>query len=119
MRRKPHDVPVGIVGPSAVIEATATQLERSAPGAFDVTPHSSSAAAKTAILHRSVYGAFEPGSRPTLLVATAASGAAAALLEDVQEGGESRRGRRRSFATSHPRRRRTPAARPRTPPSSA
>jgi hypothetical protein len=79
----PHDLPVGVVGSPNVVNATAGQLESSAPGAFDITAYDSTAAAETGILHRSVYGAYVPSSQPTLLVATAASGAAAGVLEET------------------------------------
>ena len=80
---KPHDMPVGVVGTPSVVQATAAQLESSAPGAYEVTAYDSSAVAETGILHRSVYGAYVPSSQPTLLVATAASGAAASVLKET------------------------------------
>jgi hypothetical protein len=57
------------------------QLGRKASGAFTVQAYGSLAAARTAILHRSVYGALEPGPQPVLLVAEAASSFVATLLE--------------------------------------
>ena len=69
---KPHDLPVGLVASPPAAAALAARLERSAPGAFAVRTYGSRAAARTAILHRAVYGAFEPGPHPALLVAGAA-----------------------------------------------
>jgi hypothetical protein len=70
---KPHNLPVGVVGPPQAAGAVAAQLERKAPGAFEITAYGSPATAQAAILHRRVYGAFEPGPPPSLLVASAAS----------------------------------------------
>jgi hypothetical protein len=78
---KPHHVPVGIIGRPAEVRAAANQLERQAPGAYRVREYTSVAAARTAILHRTVYGAFRPGRPPLLLVASAASSSIAALLQ--------------------------------------
>jgi hypothetical protein len=78
---KPHDLPVGVVGPPQLVSATARQLDRRAPGAFQILGYRSPAAARTAILHRSVYGAFDPGTPPSLLIADAASLPVATLLQ--------------------------------------
>jgi hypothetical protein len=78
---KPHDVPIGIVGTPAVINAAAAELGRVARGAFKVRAYPSLTAAKTAVLHRSVYGAFQPVPSPVLLTASAASPAVAGLLQ--------------------------------------
>jgi hypothetical protein len=78
---KPHGLPVGVVGPPRLVSATARQLDRRAPGAFQILGYRSPAAARTAILHRSVYGAFDPGPPPSLLTADAASLSVATLLQ--------------------------------------
>jgi hypothetical protein len=80
---KPHDLPVGVVGPPRLVSATARQLDRHAPGAFQILGYSSPAAARTAILHRSVYGAFDPGPPASLLTADAASLPVATLLQET------------------------------------
>jgi hypothetical protein len=78
---RPHDVPVGVVGPAAAAAA----LEARAPaGALAATAFGDVAAARAAILDREVYGAIVPGpdGRPReVLVATAASPAVAQLLQ--------------------------------------
>jgi hypothetical protein len=79
---KPHGLPVGVVGPPQLVSATARQLDRRAPGAFQILGYRSPAAARTAILHRSVFGAFDPGP-PSLLIADAASVPVATLLQDT------------------------------------
>jgi hypothetical protein len=80
---KPHDLPVGVVGPPQLVSATARQLDRRAPGAFQVLGYRSPAAARTAILHRSVYGAFDLGPPPSLVIADAASLPVATLLQET------------------------------------
>ena len=78
---KPHSLPIGIVGAPAVAHAARAELARAAPGAFKVHSYQSLATARTGVLHRSVYGAFQPVPSTVLLVASAASPAVAALLQ--------------------------------------
>ena len=78
---KPHNLPIGIVGPPAVADVARAQLRRVAPGGYRIHDYDSLATAKSAVLHRSVYGAFQPAPTAVLLVATAASPAVAALLQ--------------------------------------
>jgi hypothetical protein len=80
---KPHDLPVGIVGSPQETGALTSQLGHTAPGAFEIHAYSSPAAARRAILNRQVYGAFEPGPRPSLLVANAASRPAEVVLQQT------------------------------------
>jgi hypothetical protein len=90
---KPHSLPIGIVGTPAVANAARVELARAAPGAFDVHAYASLSTASTGILHRSVYGAFQPAPSPVLLVASAAGPAVAALLERTFTGVAGRSGR--------------------------
>ena len=78
---KPHDLPIGIVGTPAITDAAKAELGRAAPGAFKVHAYPTLTAARTAVLHRSVYGAFQPVPSSALLTASAASPAVAALLQ--------------------------------------
>lgn len=80
---KPHDLPLGVVGPPPAVAALTSQLDRSAPGAFTISGYLSLGGARTAIMHRSIYGALDPGTPATLLVANAASPAVATLLQHV------------------------------------
>jgi hypothetical protein len=80
---KPHGVPLGVVGSSQSVEALTARLERSAPGSFELHAYTSPEAARTAMLHRKVYGAVETGLPPRLLVASAASAAVARMLEQT------------------------------------
>src|SRR5215217_7399419 len=86
-KSKPHDVPIGAVGPPAVTGQVADVLERNAPGAFAVTIYPNEADLRTAIRNRDVYGglSFAHGG-PTLFTATGASPAVAALLTQVGNG---------------------------------
>src|SRR5579864_2325283 len=70
---KPHGLPIGIVGTPAVTEAAQAELAAATPGAFKVHAYQSLTSGRTAVLHRSVYGAFQPAPSAILLVASAAS----------------------------------------------
>ena len=90
---KPHSLPIGVVGTPAVGEAARAELARAAPGAFEVHAFQSLTTARTAVLHRSVYGAFQPVPATVLLVASAASPPVAALLQRTFASVASRSGR--------------------------
>jgi hypothetical protein len=82
---RPHDVPVGVVGPPAAAAA----LEARAPDALDARAYASQDAARAAIGDREVYGALVP-AEGRLLVASAASPAVAQLLQaQLGRGGAS------------------------------
>jgi len=87
---KPHDLPIGIVGTPAVAGVTGAELAHAAPGAFEVHAYRSLTSARTAVLHRSVYGAFQPVPASVLLVASAASPPVAALLRRTFSGAAGR-----------------------------
>jgi hypothetical protein len=90
---KPHGVPIGIVGTPGVAGAARAELARATPGAFEVHTYRSLTSARTTVLDRSVYGAFQPVPTPVLLVASAASPAVAVLLQKTFSGAASRSGR--------------------------
>ena len=75
---KPRDLQVGVVGPSPLAAAVAKQV------GFELVPYASEAAARDAIDHRTIEGAFigAPGGS-TLLVVPAASPAMAAGLANA------------------------------------
>jgi hypothetical protein len=81
----PHDMPVGLVGSPQTVAALAGQLDLNSPGSFRIRTYASNADARTAVLDRKVYGAFEPGPRPSLLVASAASPPAELVLQETFE----------------------------------
>jgi hypothetical protein len=80
---KPHAVPIGVIGPAASVAAVTEALAHRSPAAYTVHPYSSLAAAKVAILHRAVYGAYRPAPAPLLLVASASSTAVEVLLQQT------------------------------------
>jgi hypothetical protein len=87
VKSAPHDVPIGVAGPSQLTTQISDQIGRTAPGAFAVTVYSSEQALREAILDRQIYGgiAVTPDG-PTLLTATGASPVVAALLGQVGSG---------------------------------
>lgn len=86
-RSKPHDVPIGVAGPQAVVAQLDDQLERTAPGAFAVTTYRDDAALRTAIRNRDAYGGISISPEgPTLLTATGGSPVIAQLLGQLGAG---------------------------------
>jgi hypothetical protein len=80
----PRDVPVGIVGASPATQQAVAGLTRSQPGAFSIRRYPGEAAARSAIEHRDIYGAFVISPRRiTVLEASAASPTVAQLLTAV------------------------------------
>src|SRR2546428_3757542 len=74
---KPHDIPVGLVGPAPAVQQIATAFGSSAPGAFIFTSYGSEADARDAVDLRAVAGAvILGGATPRVLVAGARGGAA-------------------------------------------
>ena len=86
-KSKPHDVPIGAVGPPAASGQVTDMLEHNAPGAFALTIYPNEAALRGAIRDRDVYGGVvvQPESR-MLLTATGASPTVAQLLTQFGNG---------------------------------
>lgn len=86
-RSGPHGVPIGVAGPQAAGGQVAETLEQHAPGAFDVTYFPGDTALRDAVADREVYGGLvlpgQPGSAPTMVIATTASPAVAQLLTQL------------------------------------
>jgi len=77
----PRDLPVGVVGASPAAQQAVAGLTRSEPGGFSFRRYPGEAAARSAIEHRDIYGAFVISpSRVTALGASAASPTVAQLL---------------------------------------
>ena len=75
---KPRDVQIGVVGPAPLAAAVARQA------GFELVPYASEAAARDAIDHRRIEGAFIGGpGGPTLLVVPAAGAAMATGLANA------------------------------------
>src|SRR5258707_8372161 len=69
---RPHDIPVGLVGPAPAVRQLTTAFGTSAPGAFQFTPYGSEADARAAIDSRTVDGVLVLEASPRLIVAGAA-----------------------------------------------
>lgn len=82
----PRSVPVGLVGSPAQATALGNALDHKTPGGFSVTAYPTAAAARSAVLDRTIDAAVTPGPRvPVLLVATAVSPALArATIQDIR-----------------------------------
>ena len=80
----PRDLPTGVVGARPAAQQAMADLTRSEPGGFSIRRYPGAAAARSAIEHRDIYGAFviSPG-RITVLEASAASPTVAELLTAV------------------------------------
>ncbi|GAA3870509.1 hypothetical protein GCM10023084_24450 [Streptomyces lacrimifluminis] len=86
-RMGPRDVPIAIAGPPAAVAPLTQQLDRQAPGAFEVHRVTDEAAARDRIEERKDYGALVVGGQqPRLLVASAASVPVAQLLQQMATG---------------------------------
>src|SRR5215472_11957090 len=81
---RPHDIPVGLVGPDQAVQPITTALAQKAPGAFAFTTYASEDAARAAIDRREIDGAavLDPsGSR--IIVAGAAGDTASGVISSV------------------------------------
>jgi hypothetical protein len=77
---RPHDIPVGLVGPTPAVQQISTAFGTNAPGAFQFTAYGSEAEARAALDSRTVDGVLVLGSPPRLIVAGAAGDAATGVI---------------------------------------
>ena len=78
---RPHDIPVGLVGPAPAVEQLRTAFASAAPGAFAFTSYASEPDARAALDTRSVDGVLVLGSGgPHLVVAGAAGDAVTGVI---------------------------------------
>jgi hypothetical protein len=83
-RIAPRDLPIGIVGATPGSQQLIDHLTATGPGNFAFHLYDDDAAARSAIWHRDIYGAFAvTAGRVEVLEATAASPAVAQLLDDL------------------------------------
>lgn len=80
----PHDLPVGFVGPDALLNRVVAGTEASAPGAFSFSTYPSEDDARSAILDRTISGALvvdqaQP-AQPKVLVASAGGMSASSAI---------------------------------------
>jgi hypothetical protein len=84
---KPHDLPVAVAGPPAVLERINAGLEQQAPGAFDLRPVADDRAAQAAVRDRAVDGALVLGTDGARLFVASGAGAGTAQTLEAVFGG--------------------------------
>src|SRR5437773_2169804 len=100
---RPHDIKVGLVGPTPALEQMSTGFASNAPGAFAFTTYASEDAARAAIDDRSVDGALVlSAGGPRLIVAGAAGDAVAGLITGAFTNVFKAQGQTLTVETVHP-----------------
>src|SRR5256886_3834608 len=77
---RPHDIPVGLVGPAPAVQQITTAFGTNAPGAFAFTSYSSEPDAIAALDSRAVDGVLILGPSPRLVVSGAAGDAETGVI---------------------------------------
>ncbi|MFJ3584541.1 hypothetical protein ACIPPS_20265 [Streptomyces sp. NPDC090127] len=80
---QPHDLPVSVVGSGPTAQVLAQTLHDKGDGALDVRTVPDRETAVTALREQNSFGAYLPGARPELLVASASSDTSAMAVEKV------------------------------------
>jgi hypothetical protein len=81
---RPHDIPVGLVGPAAAVQQISDKFAAAAPGVFQFTSYQTEDAARAALDSRSVAGVLVIGqAAPRLIVAGAAGDAVTGVITTV------------------------------------
>ncbi|AUN39014.1 ABC transporter permease [Tsukamurella tyrosinosolvens] len=86
---KPHDLPIGVVGPAAAAQQVEQRLDAQQPGGFAVHAYESEAALVQAAKDREVYGGIvpanpaTPGAQTRAVVASGASPAVAPMITQM------------------------------------
>ncbi|GAA1080345.1 ABC transporter permease [Tsukamurella spumae] len=86
---KPHDLPIGVVGPAAIAQQVEQRLDAQQPGGFEVHSYATEAELIQAAKDRKVYGGIAPGSPGTptrAVIATGASPAVAPMITQMATG---------------------------------
>src|SRR5436309_14298295 len=100
---QPHDIKVGLVGPTPVLEQMSTAFASNAPGAFQFTTYATEDAARTAIDARSVDGALVlSAGGPRLIVAGAAGDGVAGVITGALTNVFKAQGQTLAVETVHP-----------------
>lgn len=100
---RPHDLPVGLVGPAPVVEQLSSAIGSKAPGAFTFTSYSSEDAARNAIDSRAIDAVLIMGSGgPRLIVAGAAGDSLTGTITAVFTAAFRAQGQTLSVETVHP-----------------
>ncbi len=82
---KPHDLPIGVVGPQAAVAQVAAKAEQMQPGGFEVHGYATEDDLIAAAKDRDVYGGLVLGPRPRAVVATGASAAVTPIITGIAE----------------------------------
>ena len=100
---RPHDIKVGLVGPTPALEQMSTGFASNAPGAFAFTTYASEDAARAAIDDRSVDGALVlTAAGPRLIVAGAAGDAVTGVITGAFTNVFKAQGQTLTVETVHP-----------------
>src|SRR5437588_12634290 len=77
---RPHDIPVGLVGPAPAVQQITTAFGANAPGAFAFTSYGSEADGSAALDSRAIDGVVILGPSPRLIVSGAAGDAETGVI---------------------------------------
>jgi hypothetical protein len=100
---KPHDIPVGLVGPGPAVHQISSAFGSAAPGAFNFTSYESESTARAALDQRSVDGVLVLGSgTPRLILAGAAGDGSTGVLTGVFTKALQAQGAAVTVETVHP-----------------
>ncbi|WP_425575544.1 hypothetical protein [Streptomyces gobitricini] len=89
---EPHDLRVDVVGSGPTAQLLAQTLHQEGDGALDVRTVAGRDEAVEELRRQEAFGAYVPGARPELLVASAASDTSATVVEKVFTGVAAERG---------------------------
>ncbi|MEU9980445.1 hypothetical protein [Streptomyces sp. NPDC050856] len=89
---QPHDLRVDVVGSAPAARVLAQTLQDGGDGALDVRTVADRDTAVEALKAQEIFGAYLPGAKPELLVASAASDTSATVVEKVFTDVAARRG---------------------------
>jgi hypothetical protein len=99
---RPHDLPVGLVGPAPAVEQLSSAIGSKAPGAFTFTSYPGEDEARTAIDDRTIDAALVLSDGPRLIVAGAAGDPAIGAITAVFTAAFRAQGQTLSVETVHP-----------------
>jgi hypothetical protein len=100
---RPHDIPVGVTGPQAVIASITAGFAQAAPGAFSFTTYASDTDARAALERRDVVASLIVGQAgPRLVVAGAAGDAVTGAVTAAFTSAFNAQGTELAVETVHP-----------------
>ena len=100
---RPHDIPVGLVGPAPALQQMTTGFDAKAPGTFTFTTYASEDQARAGIDARDVDAVLVVGAgAPHLIVAGAAGDAVTGVITAVFTGAFAAQGAQLSVEVTHP-----------------